>query len=63
MKTIQQYRKALGLTVDQLLNLVGWSLSTYKRVSNGTRSLSKLEEEGLESFVSKRKPGRPKKVR
>jgi len=40
--TINEYRKALGWTVKELLKAMEISLSTYKRISNGTQQLTKF---------------------
>ena len=54
MKSIQQYRAELGISVKELRELAGWSQSTYDRISRGERSLSPLEIMGLESMPKKR---------
>jgi len=59
MKTIQEYRAALGMTVVELLKATDWSQSTYDRISKGQRQLTQLERRGLDSMPRKR--GRKRK--
>ena len=54
MKSIQEYRADLGLSVADLLSVSGWSLRTSKRIRGGQRELTLLERKGLESMPKKR---------
>ena len=60
MKSIQEYRADLGLSVKELLAVSGWSLRTYKRIRSCERELTPLERLGLESLPKKR--GRKKVI-
>jgi len=55
--TINEYRKALGMTVIEIMESLEISLSTYKRISNGTRELKTIERDWLERKL----PGSKKK--
>ena len=57
--TINEYRKALGMTVIEIMESLEISLSTYKRISNGTRELKTIERDWLDRKLSgSKKKGR-----
>lgn len=56
MKTIQEYRLALGLTIQGICKKLNISKNQYYRIVSGKAELSEVELVGLDSMPKKRGP-------